>query len=421
MNSIKRSKKLYKKSISADKTTKCRKQYADYNSCLSKIKRTAKRLFYMNKCTEFKHNTKKLWCTINKICGKTNDKSLCIESLRVNNVMTYNTTKITESFAEHFANVGKRYAEKITKPKTSIEDYLRKIRMSRESIFLIPVMEYEVHKLIDSLPNKLSSGIDNINNVLLKTIKHSVVKPLTEIFNSSLEKGIFLTLMKTAIVIPLHKGKSLHDLGNFRPISLLLTISKLLEKVMYMRVYNFLNETHQIYESQYGFRAKHSCEHAIGELLSAITKNMESGKQTISAFLDLSKAFDTLEHSVIFKKFKRYGLRGPCLDWFKSYLHGRTLRVRCNTSNGISISKEHNVDYGAPQGSCLGPLIFLVFCNDLHLHLRHLEVLQFADDTTLYFSHKHSNYIRYCFEEDLANIQAWFNANKLTLNVSNPF
>ena len=407
MTSIKQCKKLYKQSISANKTTKCMRQYADYNSCLNKIKRTAKRVYYMNKCTEFKHNTKKLWGTINKICGKINDKSMCIESLMVNNVMTYNTTIITESFAEHFMNVGKQFAEKITKPKTPAEDYLCKKRMSRESIFLTPVVEGEVHKLINRLPNKLSSGIDNINNVLLKTIKHSVVKPLTGIFNSSLEKGTFPALMKTAIVIPLHKGKSIHDLGNFRPISLLLTISKLLEKVMYTCVYDFLNETHQIYESQYGFRAKHSCEHAIGELLSAITKNIKTGKQTVSAFLDLSKAFDTLEHLVIFKKFERYGLRGPCLDWFKSYLHGRMLRVRCNMGNGISMSKEHEVEYGAPQGSCLRPLIFLVFCNDLHLHLMHLEVLQFTDDTTLYFSHKHINYIRYCFEEDLANIQDW--------------
>ena len=158
---------------------------------------------------------------------------------------------------------------------------------------------------------------------------------------------------------------------------------------MYTQVYDFLSNTNQIYESQYGFRAKHSCEHAIGELVSEITKSMELGKQTVNAFLDLSKAFDTLEHSVIFKKFEKYGLRGPCLEWFKSYLYGRTLRVRCNTGNGVGLSKEYDIAYGAPQGSCLGPLIFLVFCNNLHLHLMHLEVLQFTDDTTLYLSHKH--------------------------------
>ena len=121
---------------------------------------------------------------------------------------------------------------------------------------------------------------------------------------------------------------------------------------------------------------------------------MELGKQIVSAFLDLSKAFETLEHSVIFRKFEKYGLCGPCLEWFKSYLSGRTLKVRCNTSNGVGLSKEYDVTYGAPQGSCLGPLIFLVFCNNLHLHLMYLEVLQFADDTMLYLSHKHIGYLR---------------------------
>ena len=142
------------------------------------------------------------------------------------------------------------------------------------------------------------------------------------------------------------------------------------------------------------------------------------GKQTVSVFLDLSKAFDTLEHSVIFRKFEKYGLRGPCLEGFKSLLSGRTLKVRCNTCNGVGLYKKYDVTYGTPQGSCLGPLIFLVFCNDLCLHLMYLEVLQFADDTTLYLSHKHIGYLRFCFETDLTNIQDWFKANKLTLNIT---
>ena len=161
--------------------------------------------------------------------------------------------------------------------------------------------------------------------------------------------------MKTAIVVPLHKGQSTQELSNYRPISLLLNISKLLEKVMYTLVYDFLSNTNQIYESQYGFRAKYSCEHAIGELVSEITKSIELGKQTVSAFLNLSKAFDTLEHSVIFKKFERYGPSGPCLELSQSYLYGSTLKVRCNTGNGLGLSSNTMLPT-APPGVMAWPL-----------------------------------------------------------------
>ena len=143
--------------------------------------------------------------------------------------------------------------------------------MSKTSIFLSPVTYQELDRLIDRLPNKVSSGYDNISNILLKNIKPWIVNPLVGIFNSSLTTGMFPKLMKTAIVIPLHKGQSALELSNYRPISLLLTLSKLLEKVMYTRAYDFLSNTYQIYEIQYGFRAKHSCQHATEELVSEST------------------------------------------------------------------------------------------------------------------------------------------------------
>ena len=146
----------------------------------------------------------------------------------------------------------------------NIDEYLEKIRMSEASIFLSPVTQLELDRMIDKLPNKNSSGFDSISNTLLKEIKPWIISPMVDIFNSSLTAGVFPELMKKAIIVPLHKGQSTLELSNFRPISLLITISKLLEKTMYIRVYNYLNKTNQIYESQYSFRARHSCEHAIG-------------------------------------------------------------------------------------------------------------------------------------------------------------
>ena len=136
--------------------------------------------------------------------------------------------------------------------------------------------------------------------------------------------------------------------------------------------------------------------------------------------MDLSKAFDTIEHSIMLKKLELYGNCGPVLSWFHSYLSDRRMRVECKTvSSGCEVlSEEYRVEYGSPQGSCLGPLIFLIFVNDLHLHLHDSECVQFVDDTTLIFSHKSLKYLCFCVKEELHRIHDWFNANKLTLTNS---
>ena len=158
----------------------------------------------------------------------------------------------------------------------------------------------------------------------------------------------------------------------------------------------------------------------VTELIGEILKNLENKKYTLTIFLDLSKAFDTLEHDMIFKKLEKYGIRSTCLEWFKSYLADRSMLLKCRTSmspNEIRLNT-FDVKYSTPQGSCLGPLIFLIFCNDLHLNLQHTKCIQFADDTTLHIGSKHPKYLKYCLEEDLVSLLDWFNANKLTLNVS---
>ena len=237
----------------------------------------------------------------------------------------------------------------------------------------MPTTKTEVLKLIRNLPNKRSSGHDNIDNVLLKDIATIISDPLAHLFNESLSSGIFPDIFKLAEVVPLHKNGPRDQITNYRPISLLMTISKILEKIFYTRMYNFLTNSNQLYQSQYGFCAKHSCDHAVGELLSDIVKNLELNKPTVCLYLDLSKAFDTLLHTVILKKLERYGIRGKCLQWMESYLSNRKMLVKCRTDNGETIkSYPQEVNYSTPQGSCLGPLLFLVFCNDLQLHLIHL-------------------------------------------------
>ena len=158
-------------------------------------------------------------------------------------------------------------------------------------------------------PHK-SSGWDGISNCMLKELKGVLCHPLSILFNRSLSTGFFPSIFKKADVTPLHKKGITNESTNYRPISLLLTMSKILEKIIYKHVYTFLDTSHQLYQSQYGFRTNHSCEHAVQELIGKILKNSENKEYTVAVFLDLSKAFDSLEHHILLSKMEKYGIHG---------------------------------------------------------------------------------------------------------------
>ena len=190
---------------------------------------------------------------------------------------------------------------------------------------------------------------------MLKELVKQIAPILEVLFNELLATGKFPDRMKIADVVPLYKSKEHDIVDNYRPISLLLTISKVLEKIVYRKVYRFLNDTGQIYENQYGFREKHFCDHAVAHLIGEIVKNHKLKKTTVSVFLDLSKAFDTLTHKIVLHKLERYGIRGQTLKWFESYLSDRRIRVKFRpaSTGHVETTDEYDIEYGAPQGSCL--------------------------------------------------------------------
>ena len=420
LRSIQKQKRLYKITLSKNCSDSDRTKYTQYKSCLTKVKRRCKLDYYHNKCVDYKRNTKKLWKLINTACGKFSDKSSIIECINSNGINHYESTKIANEMANYFANVGKNFAGRISQSERCVYDYNKKIKFNEKSVYLTPTNKFEVEKIVKNLDNKQSSGHDDISNTLLKKLIPHISEPLAFIFNKSMTEGTFPEQMKIADVVPLYKGKCKSYANNYRPISLLLTMSKILEKLIHKRTYSHLDQSNQIFNSQYGFRTKHSCENAIGELTSEIVKSRELGHHTLCTFLDLSKAFDTLDHNILYDKMYRYGIRGPCLNWYKSYLSNRKLRVKCKSEadNCLTYSDLFDVNIGTPQGSCLGPLIFLIFTNDIHLHLEHVSSILFADDTTLYISHRNLRYAKWCLSEDLKLLSDWFKANKLTLNLS---
>ena len=317
---------------------------------------------------------------INSVLRKETNKLHIIDSLSKGNLLLTEQQDIVNEFGEFFANVGRNCAQQIPVAKYQIGHYLSKIPNSPESIFLAPTNELEIRNIIQALQPKSSSGYDGLSNKLIKKLYSDISLPLCIIFNKSLEEGVFPDRMKAADVTPLFKSKDWTNKTNYRPISLLLTISKILKKIMYKRTYSFMHHNCSIYHSQYGFRRNHSCELAACELLGEIIKGQENKKHTLVVYLDLSKAFDTLDHGILLKKLCRYGIRGPALNWFNSYLTGCSLRAICNTEtrNKPVYSRSYPIDYGMLQGSCLGPLLFLIFTNDLYRNISFCNCILFA-------------------------------------------
>ena len=231
------------------------KSKKNYRNELKRVLRKAKESYYKGKCTNFKRNTSKLWKMINKITSNTRDKSSLVEYLKIGTIEIYNAKEIATEFKKYFSTVGTTYVNKIDQPNTDINTYLTRIKTNQHTLYLTPTSNSEIITLINKLPNKNSKGHDDISNNMLKQLHASIALPLTIIFNKSLTEGNFPDLMKLADTVPIHKSKEKFLTINYRPISLLITMSKLLEKIIYKRTYSFVNSTGQLYQSQYGFRA----------------------------------------------------------------------------------------------------------------------------------------------------------------------
>jgi hypothetical protein len=284
---------------------------------------------------------------------------------------------------------------------------------NQSSLFLTPTTCDEIDKITSKLKSSNTSGDDSISNSLLKNIISSINLPLAHIFNLSLSSGVVPTKLKVAHVTPVFKAGSKHDFTNYRPISILPSISKILEKIMYTRIFNFISKQNILSSNQFGFRPNRLTYMATNELYCKIAQNLDDSLYTVGIFLDLSKAFDTINHNILLSKLNQYGIRGLANDWIKNYLSGRQQRVTFNNT----LSNATTISCGVPQGSILGPLLFLLYINDLPLCSKIPHFVLFADDTNILFSHRDPKTLESIINTELKYISNWFKLNKLSLNI----
>ena len=252
-----------------------------------------------------------------------------------------------------------------------------------------------------------------MESVQNKRDRYVVAPSLTLIFNASLSNGIFPHDFKIARVSPIHKSGNKEERGNYRPISILSKIAKLFEKLACSQLNIFLTKNNILSPCQSCFRKRHSTTTALLENTDSWLLNMDAGLINGVLFLDRRKAFETVDHKILIKKFFIYGIRNKSLDWFKSYLHNR--KQFCVVNNATSPTKK--VSCGVPQGSYLGPLLFLLYVNDLPNCMENSHAAMYADDTNITVRSSSLIHVEEALNSELENIHHWLLSNKLTLNV----
>ena len=322
-------------------------------------------------------------------------------------------TDIANTFNNYFTSVASNILnERKYEGNKSYKDYLK--NPLPNSFVMFPCNEDEIILLINQFKQNKSTGPNSIPSNILQLLAQDISKPLSMIFNLSFETGMYPDKLKISKVTPIFKKGSRLVASNYRPISLLSNINKLLEKLMHSRLTKYLEDYECFYDLQFGFRNKHSTNHALIKITESIRTALDKNKIAYGVFIDLQKAFDTVNHKILLGKLEHYGIRATANSWFESYLTGRSQFVSINGFN----SNFKNIYHGVPQGSVLGPLLFLIYINDLHNAIRHSDVYHFADDTNLLHINTNLKKARTSLNIDLKSLHRWLLANKISLNES---
>ena len=355
-------------------------------------------------------NPKKTWETLNKLLKHKNTCS----TLPSQSDNPEQTGLMAERFNSFFAEIGKTLKQNIDASNT---DPLQNIVRAEEDITCFSLVnDNDVEKIIIQLKD-VGAGIDGVNSKIFKSTYKPILTKLTYFFNLCLSTGTFPKPLKVAILKPIFKSGDSDCLSNYRPISILPIMSKILEKIIYYQMSDFITKRNILSNCQFGFRRNNSTYMPIMLIQDYITKALENDDLVVGIYLDLTKAFDTVDHEILIKKLHKIGFQGTALSMLKSYLMERFQTVQINEIK----STFREVKMGVPQGSILGPLLFILYINDItNLNIEG-QIMLYADDTALFFKHKNPEALQHITNTALSKIACWLESNYLTLNTSKTF
>ena len=411
---MKREKFLYNKSIRLN-TEHSKIEHKNYKNWLKNIIRNSKNNYLRNFFKENIKNSKQTWNKINQILGKSKKaKAECSELIKEQGGITNDKLEIASQFNSFFTQVGSKLSDKLKIDKDSQNTYFTNLKnkYSNTPTFKFkPLTLNDIADLTKSLKSKKSAGPDNIPGTISKICISIIPEVFQNLLNSSLETGQIHPRLKCADVITLHKKGAKNDTNNYRPISLLNSFSKILEKAASFQLIKHLNTNNILYKNQFGFRKGHSTIHALIDFIHKLDELKEKKHKVSCVFIDLMKAFDTTSHNIILTKLELLGIKNIELTWFRNYLKNRKQRVKISDTYSDFL----NINLGVPQGSILGPLLFSIYINDFP-EINNLLAILFADDTTIVIDSPNNSTLKTQTEKQLNDASTWFNNNELTLN-----